>query len=69
MDGALWFYEEAGRQTGPVSQAALAEAIRLGRLPAGSRVWTAGMPAWQPWESIPALAALAGPTRPGARHR
>lgn len=57
MAEPLWYYEDAGKPAGPVSEAALGEAIRLGRLPPGARVWTAGMGGWVPWETIPSLAA------------
>lgn len=61
MTEALWYYEEAGKQAGPISHAAMSEAIRTGRLPPGSRVWRAGMAGWQPWEAVAELAALATP--------
>lgn len=66
MSEVLWYYEEAGKQAGPISQAALAEAIRSGRLPAGSRVWKAGMAGWQPWEGVAELAAFAAPPPAGS---
>jgi len=65
MSEVLWYYEEAGRQSGPVSHAALCEAIGQGRLPRGARVWRAGMAGWQPWDAQPELAALAA-TPPAA---
>lgn len=61
MGDPLWFYEEAGKQAGPVTQAALADAIRTGRLAAGMRVWRAGMAGWLPWEQAPELVALVAP--------
>jgi uncharacterized RDD family membrane protein YckC len=61
MGEVLWYYEEAGKQAGPISHTAMAEAIRGGRLPPGSRVWRAGMAGWQPWEAVAELAALAPP--------
>jgi uncharacterized RDD family membrane protein YckC len=66
MSEVLWYYEEGGKQAGPISQAAMAEAIRSGRLPAGSRVWRAGMAGWQPWEAVPELAGLAPPPPVGS---
>jgi uncharacterized RDD family membrane protein YckC len=66
MSEMLWYYEEGGKQAGPISHAAMAEAIRGGRLPAGSRVWRAGMAGWLAWEALPELAALAPPPPVGA---
>lgn len=66
MSEVLWYYEEAGKQAGPISQAAMAEAIRGGRLPAGARVWRAGMAGWQAWETLAELAALAPPPPAGS---
>jgi len=66
MDEALWYYEDGGRPAGPVSEAALAEAIRQGRLARGQRVWTAGQAGWLAWEAIPRLAALAPAAEPSA---
>jgi uncharacterized RDD family membrane protein YckC len=64
MSEVLWYYEEGGKQAGPISHAAMAEAIRGGRLPAGSRVWRAGLAGWLAWEALPELAALAPPPPP-----
>jgi uncharacterized RDD family membrane protein YckC len=64
MSEALWYYEDAGKPAGPVSEAALAEAIRQGRLARGQRVWTAGQSGWVAWEALPALAALVPPEAP-----
>ena len=61
MGEVLWYHEDAGKQAGPITEAAMAEALRLGRLAPGSRVWRAGMAAWQAWETVPELAALAAP--------
>jgi uncharacterized RDD family membrane protein YckC len=66
MSEAIWYYEAAGQQAGPVGQAELGELIRAGRLAAGARVWTAGMSGWLPWGSVPELAALAGPPPVGS---
>jgi uncharacterized RDD family membrane protein YckC len=60
MSELVWHHEVGGSQV-TVSHAAIAEAIRLGQLAARSRVWRAGMVDWQPWESVPELAALARP--------
>ncbi|HET9552116.1 MAG TPA: DUF4339 domain-containing protein, partial [Anaeromyxobacteraceae bacterium] len=64
MSEALWYYDEAGKQAGPITGAAVREAITSGRLAPGTRVWTAGMAGWQPWETVPELAALAAPPAP-----
>jgi hypothetical protein len=57
----LWYYEDAGRQAGPVTDGTLKELIRFGRLAAGARVWRAGMDGWRRWEEVPELKGLAGP--------
>ncbi|HSN16260.1 MAG TPA: DUF4339 domain-containing protein, partial [Anaeromyxobacteraceae bacterium] len=59
MIDAAWYYDDAGRQAGPISEGQLGELIQAARLAPRTRVWTAGMAAWQPWESVPALAAFA----------
>ena len=64
MAEALWYYEEDGKQAGPVSGAALEEAIRSGRIAPGLRVWRAGMAGWLPWDTLPELAALKQPPAP-----
>lgn len=61
MNDTIWYFEEAGQQVGPVDCNSVSEAIRSGRLVRGARVWRAGMVAWQPWESVPELAAGASP--------
>jgi len=61
MSESLWYYEDGGKQAGPIGAEALAEAIRSGRLARGMRVWRAGMATWQAWEAVPELAALAAP--------
>jgi len=64
MAEALWYYEENGKQAGPVSGAAIEEAIRSGRIAPGTRVWRAGLAGWLPWDTLPELAALARPPAP-----
>jgi len=61
MAEALWYYEDGGKQAGPVSGPALEEAIRSGRIAPGMRVWRAGMTGWLPWDSLPELAGLRPP--------
>jgi uncharacterized RDD family membrane protein YckC len=61
MSGAIWYYLEAGNQAGPVDQEAIVALIRSSRIAAGALVWKAGMPGWQPWNTVPELAFLAPP--------
>ena len=64
MAEALWYFEEDGKQAGPVSGGALEVAIRSGRLAPGRRVWRAGMDGWLAWDALPELAALKQPPAP-----
>lgn len=64
MAEALWYYEDGGKQAGPVSGTALEEAIRSGRIAPGMRVWRAGMAGWLPWDALPELAGLGQPPAP-----
>jgi hypothetical protein len=69
----LWYYEDSGRQAGPVPDAALRDLIRFGRLGRDARVWRSGMAGWQPWPTVAELAGADGaagappPPAPGAR--
>lgn len=65
MDESSWYFEEAGRQAGPVERTVIEEMIRAGRMARRARVWKEGMAGWQPWESVPELAAVAAPSAPG----
>jgi hypothetical protein len=56
----LWYYEDSGRQAGPVSEAALRDLIRSGRVGPDARVWCSGMSGWQRWSTVAALAGAAG---------
>lgn len=51
-DSPVWYCEVAGRQRGPLTKLALAQAIAAGELTALSRVWRAGMEEWKPWSSV-----------------
>ena len=55
----MWYYALAGTQHGPVSQEALVELARSGKLHASDLVWTEGMPEWLPLSDAPI--AIAGP--------
>jgi hypothetical protein len=56
----LWYYEDSSRQAGPVSETALRELIRSGRVGPDARVWRSGMSGWQRWSTIASLAGAAG---------
>jgi uncharacterized RDD family membrane protein YckC len=56
-----WYFDEAGRQAGPLGQAALVEQIRSARIAPGTRVWRPGLPAWAAWETLPELSSLVAP--------
>src|ERR1044071_2176076 len=43
-----WYYVEAGKQAGPVSEADFEQLIASGRIPPDALVWREGMPNWQP---------------------
>lgn len=43
-----WFYVDAGRQNGPVSDAQLDELLRSGKISPTTLVWREGMGSWQP---------------------
>src|SRR5215471_10913047 len=43
-----WFYIDAGRQAGPVSDSQLDELLRSGKISPTTLVWREGMSNWQP---------------------
>jgi|GEM_PF-3224894 len=47
----VWFYEQDGREHGPVLLPQLLELIRKGMLGPNNQVWKEGMPNWQPIRS------------------
>lgn len=53
---AAWHIAQNGQTMGPYSQAQIAQGIASGQIPAGTFVWTQGMPAWTPFEQVPQLA-------------
>lgn len=68
MADTLWYFEDSGRQAGPLGEAALRDLIRSGRLGREARVWRSGMAGWQPWPTVPELAqAEGGPSSPPSR--
>jgi uncharacterized RDD family membrane protein YckC len=66
MSDASWYYLVGGaQQVGPVDTAALGTMIGAGSLAPGNLVWREGMAGWQPWESVPELAAFVALPAPG----
>jgi hypothetical protein len=53
-----WWYEEGGRQAGPVTVAALQRLLADGRITPAHRVWRNGMAAWEPLDRVAELAPL-----------
>lgn len=47
-----WYYAEAGRQVGPVDDAALAALVSGGQIKADTLVWREGMANWQPYGQV-----------------
>jgi uncharacterized RDD family membrane protein YckC len=47
-----WYYADAGRQVGPVEDAALDELVRSGAVRDDTLVWKEGMPNWQPHSAV-----------------
>lgn len=43
-----WYYADAGRQVGPMDDAALDDLVRAGVVRDDTLVWREGMPSWQP---------------------
>ena len=61
---ALWHVASGGRVLGPYAIEQLRDAVASGQLNATSTVWTAGMDAWAPMGSVPALAPIFVPPPP-----
>jgi hypothetical protein len=59
-----WWYEEAGRQAGPVTAAALRRMLVEGRISPAHRVWRNGMAGWEPLGQVAELAAMLGDAAP-----
>lgn len=64
---ASWWYEQDGRQAGPVTAAAIGRLAAEGRLGPAHRVWRDGMADWEPLGNVAELAeALRQPRQPAA---
>src|SRR5579871_1166939 len=65
-----WYYADAGRQVGPVEEAALDELVRSGVVRDDTLVWREGMANWQPHSAVrgpkPAPPMPAVPMTPAA---
>ncbi len=59
-----WFYADAGRQLGPVDEAALDELARTGIVQGDTLVWHEGMASWTPYASMRGASAV--PNMPSA---
>jgi hypothetical protein len=53
-----WWYEDAGRQAGPVTAAALQRLLVEARISPAHRVWKNGMAGWERLDAVPELAAV-----------
>ncbi len=51
---SMWYYEQDGRQTGPVSQAEMETLAANGTVKPATLVWRDGMSAWQPFSTVSA---------------
>jgi uncharacterized RDD family membrane protein YckC len=49
-----WYYVEAGRQTGPVTETEFSNLIGTGRIQPETLVWSEGMDNWQPYSAVKA---------------
>jgi len=47
-----WYYEESGKQAGPVDDAGLAALVASGQVRANTLVWAEGMANWQPYSQV-----------------
>jgi uncharacterized RDD family membrane protein YckC len=59
----IWYYEDQGRQAGPIDDAELERLAAAGTIGAGTLVWREGWPGWQPYATVhggPAAAANLG---------
>jgi uncharacterized protein YbjQ (UPF0145 family) len=61
-----WYYMDGEAQKGPVEFDAILGLIRSKKLPPDTQVWTEGEASWVAANTLPKVAALAGPS-PGAK--
>ncbi|HYJ31656.1 MAG TPA: SPFH domain-containing protein [Candidatus Binatia bacterium] len=61
---ALWHVATAGHASGPFTLEQIRASVASGQVTPQSYAWTAGMSAWAPVTSVPALAALFAPPPP-----
>ncbi|HET7498041.1 MAG TPA: SPFH domain-containing protein [Candidatus Eisenbacteria bacterium] len=61
---AVWHVATAGTASGPFTLEQIRQGMAEGKVTPQSHVWTAGMSAWAPIASVPALAALLTPPPP-----
>ena len=55
-----WYYAEAGKQAGPITEAELDALVQSGRISPDTLVWREGMATWQPYREVkPTPAATA----------
>ncbi len=57
---AVWWFEQDGKQAGPVTAAALGRLVEEGRVLPAHLVWKDGMAGWTPLSSVSELAAALG---------
>lgn len=55
-----WFYVQADRQQGPVTDAELGQMTAMGTITASTLVWHEGMTDWRPYAEVAAAEGLAG---------
>jgi uncharacterized RDD family membrane protein YckC len=56
-----WYYVEAGRQAGPVTEAEFSNLVSIGRIQPDTLVWREGMANWQPCSVARAAAPVGAP--------
>lgn len=62
-----WYYVEAGRQAGPVTEAEFSNLVSIGRIQPQTLVWSEGMANWQPYGVMKSgTAAATNDPLPGA---
>lgn len=59
-----WYYVDAGKQAGPVSEAEFDQLAQTGRIQPATLVWREGMANWLPYSQVRQIAAGAPPISP-----